>query len=206
MTATVVVASIGAAVFIPVGEAAWKTGQWFKAIGCFAVFLFMGAYALLASVERIGSYRDTSVASAQTDNARAGLAKEAYDDAKRTESRECTKPGFKCRAAEETVKQARKSLLEKPVQRVADSMATRITALLPFLTPEQVALYQPMTLPIGLQFGGYLLLAFGFAPASVAAQPRRRKGNRKRKPKKALAQKTPPAANVVGFPASHRRA
>ncbi|MGA7326165.1 MAG: hypothetical protein WBX25_17180, partial [Rhodomicrobium sp.] len=74
VTATVVVASIGAAVFIPVGEAAWKTGQWFKAIGCFAVFLFMGAYALSASVERIGSYRDTSVASAQTDNARAGLA------------------------------------------------------------------------------------------------------------------------------------
>ncbi|MGA7324473.1 MAG: hypothetical protein WBX25_08355, partial [Rhodomicrobium sp.] len=169
----------------------------------------MGAYALSASVERIGSYRDTSVASAQTDNARAGLAKEAYDDAKKIESRECTKPGFKCRAAEGAVKEARKALLEKPVQRVADSMAARITALLPFLTPEQVRLYQPMTLPLGLQFGGYLLLAFGFAPGAKvqqeAKQKRRNNGGRKRKPKKALASKTPPAANVVGFPVSSKQ-
>ena len=134
------------------------------------------------------------------------MAKEAYAEAEKIWDRECTEPGARCRAAEEAVKKARERLLEKPVQRVIDSMGARITAVLPFLTPEQVRLYQPLTLPLGLQFGGYLLLAFGFAPASVAAQPRRRKGNRKRKPKKALAQKTPPAANVVGFPASHKQA
>jgi hypothetical protein len=91
------------------------------------------------------------------------------------------------------------------VQRVIDSMGARITALLPFLTPEQVRLYQPLTLPIGLQFGGYLLLAFGFAPASVAGQPRRRKGNRKRKSRKALAPKTAPTANVVAFQPSSKQ-
>jgi hypothetical protein len=114
-------------------------------------------------------------------------------------------PGVRCRAAEEAFKQARERLLEKPVQRVIDSMGTRITAVLPFLTPEQVRLYQPLTLPIGLQFGGYLLLAFGFAPGSVAAQPRRKKGNRKRKPKTALTPKTASTANVVAFQPSAKQ-
>jgi hypothetical protein len=152
-----------------------KTGQWFKAIGFGFVFICMAAFALSASVERIGSYRDTTIASAQSDNARAGLVKEAYDEAMKIASRECTKPGAKCRAAEEAAKKARERLLEKPVQRVADSMGTRITALLPFLTTEQVRLYQPLTLPVGLQFGGYLLLAFGFAPGGEAGQPRRKR-------------------------------
>ena len=85
-------------------------------------------------------------------------------------------------------------------------MGERVTALLPFLSPEQVRLYHPLILPIGLQFGSFVLLALGLAPRTEARQPRRKKGNRGRKPRKALAQKTPPAANVVGFPASHRRA
>ena len=73
------------------------------------------------------------------------------------------------------------------------------------MTPEQVRLYPPLTLPISLQFGGYLLLAFGFAPASEARQPTRNKGNRKRKPKKALAQRTVPTANVVAFQPSAKQ-
>jgi hypothetical protein len=205
VTATVVVASIGAAVFIPIAEAAAKAGQWFKALGFGVVFICMAAYALSASVERIGTHRDANVGAAQADNARAGLAKEAYTEAEKIRDRECTKPGARCRTAEEAVKQARERLLQKPVQSVIDSMGTRITAVLPFLTPEQVRLYQPLTLPIGLQFGGYLLLAFGFAPASEARQPRRNKGNRKRKPKKALAHKTIPTPNVVAFQPSAKQ-
>jgi hypothetical protein len=205
VTATVVVASIGAAVFIPIAEAAAKAGQWFKALGFGVVFICMAAYALSASVERIGSHRDANIGAAQADNARAGLAKEAYEEAVKIASRECTKPGARCRAAEEAVKQARERLLQKPVQSVIDSLGTRITAVLPFLTPEQVRLYQPLTLPIGLQFGGYLLLAFGFAPGGEARQPRRNKGNRKRKPKKALAPRTVSTANVVTFPPSAKQ-
>jgi hypothetical protein len=205
VTATVVVASIGAAVFIPISEAAAKAGQRFKAVGFGVVFICMAAYALSASVERIGSHRDANIGAAQADNARAGLAKEAYAEAEKIRDRECTKPGARCRAAEEAAKQARERLLAKPVQSVIDSMGTRITAVLPLLTPEQVRLYQPLTLPIGLQFGGYLLLAFGFAPASEARQPRRNKSNRKRKPKKAVVSKTLPMANVVAFQPSAKQ-
>jgi hypothetical protein len=205
VTATVVVASIGAAVFIPIAEAAAKAGQWFKAFGFGVVFICMAAYALSASVERIGGHRDAGIGAAQADNARAGLTKEAYEEAVKIASRECAKPGARCRAAEEAVKQARERLLQKPVQSVIDSMGTRITAVLPFLTPEQVRLYQPLTLPIGLQFGGYLLLAFGFAPGGEARQPRRNKGNRKRKSRKALAPRTVPPADVVAFRPSARQ-
>ncbi|MGA7329405.1 MAG: hypothetical protein WBX25_34220 [Rhodomicrobium sp.] len=84
-------------------------------------------------------------------------------------------------------------------------MGERVTALLPFLSPEQVRLYQPLILPIGLQFGGFILLALGLAPGAEAAQPRRNKRNRGKRGRKALAQKTPPAANVVGFPASSKQ-
>jgi hypothetical protein len=58
---------------------------------------------------------------------------------------------------------------------------------------------------IGLQFGAYLLLAFGFAPGGEAAQPRRKKGNRKRKPRNALAPKTASTANVVAFQPSAKQ-
>ncbi len=84
-------------------------------------------------------------------------------------------------------------------------MGERVTALLPFLSPEQVRLYQPIILPIGLQFGGFVLLALGLAPGAEAAQPRRKKGNWKRKTRKALAPKTVPAANVVNFPPSAKQ-
>ena len=200
VTAAVVTASILAAASIPLAERAAKTGHWAKALGLGIVFTCMAAYALSASVERLGSFRDAKIGSVQADNARTGLAKEGYADAVKIRDRECTKPGFKCRTAEEAVKKARERLLEKPVQRVANSMGERVTALLPFLSPEQVRLYQPLILPIGLQFGGFVLLALGLAPASVAAQPRRKKGNRKRKTRKALAPKTAPTANVVAFP------
>ncbi|MGA7328608.1 MAG: hypothetical protein WBX25_29995 [Rhodomicrobium sp.] len=159
-----------------------------------------------ASVERLGSFRDAKIGSVQADNARSGLAKEGYADAVKIRDRECTKPGFKCRTAEEAVKKARERLLEKPVQRVADSMGEHVTALLPFLSPEQVRLYQPLILPIGLQFGGFILLALGLAPGGEAAQPRRKRGNRKRKTRKALATRTAPATNVVGFPPSAKQA
>jgi hypothetical protein len=205
VTATVVVASIGAAVFIPIAEAAAKTGQWFKGIGFGLVFICMAAYALSASVERIGGHRDANIGAAQSDNARVDLLKKAYEEAEQIRARECTKAGARCRAAEEAVKQARERLLAKPVQSVIDSMGTRITAVLPFLTPEQVRLYQPLTLPIGLQFGGYLLLAFGFAPGGRAVRPKRNKANRKRKAKKAPAKQTVPAANVVSFPPSAKQ-
>jgi hypothetical protein len=62
-------------------------------------------------------------------------------------------------------------------------MAARIAAIVPFMTAEQVALYQPLALPLGLQLGGFVMLAWGFAPEGTEARhTRRKKGNRKTKP------------------------
>jgi hypothetical protein len=162
----------------------------------------MAGYTLSASVERLGTYRDVKITSALAGNAKVG--KEAYDAAVKTAASECTMRGARCRAAEEAVKRARESLSEKPVQGVADSMGARIIAVLPFLTPEQVQLYQPLTLPIGLQFGGFFLLALGISPRPRSTKPaeggqtRRGKQNRKRGSQKRPAKKTlGTAANVV---------
>ena len=62
---------------------------------------------------------------------------------------------------------AREALAAKPSERIEDSMAVRISTVLPFLTEEQVALYQPLALPLALQLGGFLMLSFGFAPGIV---------------------------------------
>jgi hypothetical protein len=55
-------------------------------------------------------------------------------------------------------------------------------AVLLFASVEQVELYYPLSLPIALQLGGFLMLAYGFAPGRIElGQPRRKKGNRKTK-------------------------
>jgi hypothetical protein len=207
VTAGVVLAAILAAGSIPLAERAWKAGRWFNTIGLGLVFTCMAGYTLSASVERLGTYRDVKITSALAGNAKAGLAKEAYDEAVKIASSECTKRGARCRAAEEAVKRARESLSEKPVQGVADSMGARIIAVLPFLTPEQVQLYQPLTLPIGLQFGGFFLLALGLSPRPAeGGQTRRKRQNRKRGSQRRPAKKALGAANVVTFPEANNRA
>jgi hypothetical protein len=59
-------------------------------------------------------------------------------------------------------------------------MASRISAVLPFTSVEQAELYYPLSLPIALQLGGFLMLAFGFVPEGTeAGHTRGKKGNRK---------------------------
>jgi hypothetical protein len=52
-----------------------------------------------------------------------------------------------------------------------DSMARRIIAYLPFLTKEQVQLYQPMLLPMGLAIVGSLLIAIGVRRKAAKVEP-----------------------------------
>jgi hypothetical protein len=107
--------------------------------------------------------------------------------------------------AEQAVSEARQALAAKPAQRIGDSMAQRISAVLGFVSAEQVAIYQPLALPAALQLGGFLMLAWGFAPRVELSQPRRKKGNRKprkaKQPNKALG-----TATVVNFPSAGNHA
>ncbi len=204
LVVAVVVASVSAAASLPLAERAVKAGQIAKAIGLAVFFCTMVAFSFCASVERVGSKRDGEKVLAHSDNVRVKLAQDAYDAARKTAEGECAKSrGTKCREAEKAVTEARKALSEKPAERIEDSMARRISAALPFLTEEQVALYQPLALPVGLQLGGFLMLALGLAPKSPeAGQPRRKKGNRKSKrTRKSQAQ----TAKVVPFRANDNR-
>jgi hypothetical protein len=180
--AMVVAASAGAAAALPFAERAVKQGDWFKASGFVLLFLLMAVYSIGASVDRIGSLRDGKTDSAKVDNAKVRTAHELYEVRKRTAESECIVRGSKCREAERLRDEALKALSEKPAERTVDSMAARISAVLPFASVEQVELYYPLSLPIALQLGGFLMLAFGFAPEGTeAGHTRRKKGNRNTK-------------------------
>jgi hypothetical protein len=56
---------------------------------------------------------------------------------------------------------------------VDESMAKRLIAWFPFLTKEQVQLYQPMLLPLGLAFFGSLMIAIGGSGRPQAGAHRR---------------------------------
>jgi hypothetical protein len=51
------------------------------------------------------------------------------------------------------------------------------------LTVADVALYQPLVLPLGLQLGGFLMLALGLSPRRREPEPK----EAKRKPRKRTA-------------------
>ncbi len=165
LVAAVVVASIGAAAALPLAERAAKAKQAAKAVGLSLFFLLMVAFSFTASVDRVGGRRDSETAGARGDNARVVLLREGYAAAQKTAAAECASgQGKRCRAAEETERKAREALAEKPAERVENSMALRISSALPFITAADVELYQPLVLPLGLQLGGFLMLALGLSP------------------------------------------
>ena len=69
----------------------------------------------------------------------------------------------KCRELEMKADEARAALMTaKPVQS-ADPGSERLAAVLG-VDEAKIQLYVPLLLPIGLEFGGFIFLAFGFAP------------------------------------------
>jgi hypothetical protein len=71
---------------------------------------------------------------------------------------------------------------KKPAERTVNSMAARISAVLRFVSVDEVELYYPLSLPITLQLGGFLMCAFGFSSQGAElGEPRRKKGIRKTK-------------------------
>jgi hypothetical protein len=182
LVAAVVVATIGAAAALPLAERAAKAKQVAKAIGLALFFLLMVCFSFSASVDRVGGKRDGETVSARSDNERVRLAREAYKAAQKTAKAECaTGQGKRCRTAEEAVTKARESLSAKPAERVEDSMAKRISAAMPFLTVADIETFQPLILPLGLQLGGFLMLALGLSPRRAEPEPKVEKRRRRKK-------------------------
>src|SRR5271157_3530122 len=153
----------------------------------------MVTFSFTTSVSRTGEKQDNATNSAKGDNTRIILLREGYEANKKTAEAECAKnvTGSKCRNAENMVKQSRDALAAKPVERVENSMALRISSALPFITSAQVEMYQPLVLPLGLQLGGFLMLALGLSPhqhnqnVTVGVTPSVTKTERKPRKKKA---------------------
>ena len=71
---------------------------------------------------------DNQVGSAKGDNSKVVLLREGYEAAKKAAEAECLKgAGRRCREAEATATKARDALAAKPVERVENSMALRLS-------------------------------------------------------------------------------
>ena len=181
----------GAAMTPLFAERAAKNKEWLRSFALWLSCLLLVFFSFTTTVDRISGKRDAAEALAAQGNERIKLARDALTDALKLKDTECTKneTGKRCRNAHADVTRAREALAAKPAESPEHGMAKRISAALPFLTVEEVVLYQPLLLPLGLQLSGFLMLGFGFAPKSTElSQPRRKKG--KRKPRKTSRPKT----------------
>jgi hypothetical protein len=144
------------------------------------------AFVLTVSIQRTGSVTDLDEVGRQQIAAAIVIAKTEQGEAEQqlvTDQQmvasNCDVIGPKCkaamdaRAATEAKLASARAVLKKRGIAVDDSMAKRLIAWFPFLTKEQVQLYQPMLLPMGLAFFGSLMIAIGaaggheLAPASA---------------------------------------
>jgi hypothetical protein len=158
-----IIVTICAASTPPLAERASKSGQWFKAVVLWTFFGLAVAFSLSASITRSSGYVEGKVANAAGSNKAAQLAEEAYEAAKKTVEAECVKRGQKCREAEEKRDKARDKLATAAPVQSSDPGAERLAAVLG-IEPAQVQLYAPLLLPLGLELGGFIFLAFGLAP------------------------------------------
>jgi hypothetical protein len=163
LTIGTIILTISGAIALPLAEQAYKTGQWLKAAFLVLFFSLVVIGSLLNTLARTAAYRDSQVATGQQANANARLASEAYAAAQATVADECKKRGDRCRAAEAAVVTARNALATVAPAKSADPAAARLSALLG-ISERAVALYVPLILPTALELGGFILLAFGFAP------------------------------------------
>jgi hypothetical protein len=158
-----VIVTLCAASAPPMAERAAKTGQPLKAAMIWLFFVLAVGFSLSASIARSSGYVAGKIASAESGNKAVQLAEEAYAAAKKSVEAECAKRGEKCRALEKKADDARAALMTaKPVQS-ADPGSERLAAVLG-VDEASVQLYVPLLLPLGLEFGGFIFVAFGFAP------------------------------------------
>lgn len=163
LVAAGIIVTICAAATPPLAERAMKNGQPAKAVMLWAFFALAVGFSLSASISRSSSYVAGKTTTAETINRTAKLAQEAYDAAKKSMEAECAKRGNRCRDMEKKADAARLALANaKPVQAV-DAGSDRLAAVLG-IDETKVQLYVPLLLPLGLEIGGFIFLAFGLAP------------------------------------------
>ena len=170
-----------------------------------------------AAVERTGGARDEANRDRQAIAQRIELARSAQQDAKAVvdadeakAAAECSRAakgsprGPLCKAAEERADNSRRRL-EAARDAVAqagvvptDPQARRLAAILPGMTEEAIALYQPLVLPVAISVLGLLLISVGaHSPKPKKVKARRGKRKRRRRHARRPAQPSQRQNNVV---------
>jgi hypothetical protein len=156
VTATII-ASISAAAALPIAERTWVDGQKAKAVAMCVFFMLMAGFSFSTSSGRLGGKHDAEVTTALAHNATLEIRRESLSAAKKTAEDECKVRGPRCRASEDAVQAALKALQAAPVKVTEDSAAKAIAA-------------SPLLLPLAMQLGGFVLLAYGMAPRKGIAR------------------------------------
>lgn len=188
-----------AALLPPFAERMWRAGRYTLALLLWAALLPALALILSAAIERSGGARDKAqmerraiaqqIELARTAEAEAKTRLAAAEAAMLAEINNKKRPGCgpTCKGLKDEAEAARKALAEARETIAAvgvapqDSQAVRIAAVLPWVTEEAVALYQPIILPLAISATGLLLIAVG-AHSPKRRKVQRRRSKRKRKP------------------------
>lgn len=211
--AFIVIFTCGATAALPIAERVAKAGHYGKVVMLLLGFIPATMFSMTSAIERVGARMDSATVKAHTDNWARAIKQEAYSTALKAKEAECAiRVGKRCRELEAKLEGARKALEEAPVERIEDPMAKRVAAVLratvaPSVTTEQVATWQPLAAPIGMQLFSIVFFAIAFMSGRKETQPesrrkRRNTGTRKpRRPRKSKAQ-----AQVVPFRVNDNRA
>jgi hypothetical protein len=164
LVAAGIIVTLCAASAPPLAERAGKTGQPLKAIMLWTFFVLAAGFSLTASISRSSGYVAGKIASVEGGNKSAQLAEERYAALQKSVEAECRKRGPECRKLESRLDEASKALMSAAPVQSADPGSERLAAVLG-VEEAKVQLYVPLLLPLGLELGGYIFLAFGLAPA-----------------------------------------
>lgn len=164
LVAAGIIVTLCAASAPPLAERAGKTGQPLKAAMLWTFFVLAAGFSLTASISRSSGYVAGKIASVEGGNKSAQLAEEGYNSLRKSVAAECVKRGPECRKLETRLEEARKALMTAAPVQTVDPGSERLAAVLG-VEEAKVQLYVPLLLPLGLELGGYIFLAFGLAPA-----------------------------------------
>lgn len=178
----------------------WRGGRWLLAIMLWMAMVPALSVILCAAVERTGGAKDAGDRDRQVIAQKIGLARETVADAKaevvaaeakaaaecsRSQNPKVDPRGPFCKAAEERADKSRKRLevargeLAKAGVAPKDPMVSRLAAVIP-VSEADIALYQPLVLPLSISITGLLLIAAG-AHSPTRRKVKTRRSKRKRR-------------------------
>lgn len=207
------VVTIVAAILPILAGRCWGHGRYLLAGLLWLALVPALSVVVVAAVERTGGAKDAADRDRQTHALKLSLAKVTENEAKAQADTsqvkadaECSRSvkakvdprGPLCKAAQERADTAAKALKSARDEVVkigptpSDPLASRLAAVLP-VTEADIALYQPLVLPLAISATGLLLIACG------AHSPKRRKVVRRKGRRKKRRQPTPkpPSAKVI---------